>query len=309
MYRDIVVVGSAVYDITGRFQHAGATAGDSNPGDIYSSCGGVGRNIAENAARIGLASSLISAWGQDIFAAELSASCNDALVDTSHVFASAKIKTSVYIDLLDHRGELVIAAADLTSLESVPAGTFSYRMDFINQHKLVCLDANLVESQLAVLAKGCTRPIMADTVSAAKATRLSRILPNIHTLKTNVAELCALTGRDSADRKGIEKAAGELLNAGVQRVFVTLGRHGACCLDRRGVMWQDGFKADVVSVTGAGDAFAAGIAYSILRELNVRDTLLFATAMAHLALAAPNAVNRDISKAKALRLAAEFGMP
>ena len=49
----IAVVGGANMDIGG-FPSAALVPGDSNPGQVRMSVGGVGRNIAENAARLGL---------------------------------------------------------------------------------------------------------------------------------------------------------------------------------------------------------------------------------------------------------------
>ncbi|MCL2852166.1 MAG: PfkB family carbohydrate kinase [Defluviitaleaceae bacterium] len=302
MKHDTVVIGSAVYDITGKFLLDGVNAGDSNPSSIYTSCGGVGRNIAENTARIGLATSLITAWGTDAFSTELRASCENVGVDVSRVYSIEGSKTSVYIDLLDRRGELVMAAADLTALESLPAAAFSDRLEHINRHSLVCLDANLTEQQLTIIAEGCRKPIMGDTVSVAKAPRFRNILNNMHTLKTNAAELSALTCRTTDDRDGIEKAASELLAAGLERVFVTRGEQGSCCIDRQGAIWLDKIAVRVTSATGAGDAFAAGVAYGMLRVMSAADTLIFGTAMSHIALQSPSAVSNEVTEAMALSL-------
>ena len=60
----IAVVGGANMDIGG-FPSAALIPGDSNPGQVRMSVGGVGRNIAENAARMGLEVELITALGAD----------------------------------------------------------------------------------------------------------------------------------------------------------------------------------------------------------------------------------------------------
>ena len=60
----IAVVGGANMDIGG-FPDGRLRLEDSNPGRVHLSVGGVGRNIAENAARLGLDVSLISAIGGD----------------------------------------------------------------------------------------------------------------------------------------------------------------------------------------------------------------------------------------------------
>jgi pseudouridine kinase len=49
----VIVIGGANVDIKGRSSGA-FIGGTSNPGDVMVSVGGVGRNIAENLARLGL---------------------------------------------------------------------------------------------------------------------------------------------------------------------------------------------------------------------------------------------------------------
>ena len=60
----IAVVGGVNIDIGGR-SDAPLVAGDSNPGRIRSSLGGVGRNIAHNLALLGAKVRLITALGAD----------------------------------------------------------------------------------------------------------------------------------------------------------------------------------------------------------------------------------------------------
>ena len=59
-----VVIGGANMDICG-CSHDNLRIGDSNPGRVRTSAGGVGRNIAENLARLGTDTRLLSAVGND----------------------------------------------------------------------------------------------------------------------------------------------------------------------------------------------------------------------------------------------------
>ena len=60
----VSVIGGANIDIHGRSTQA-LRSNDSNPGDVHISAGGVARNIAENLARLGADTRLISAVGDD----------------------------------------------------------------------------------------------------------------------------------------------------------------------------------------------------------------------------------------------------
>lgn len=301
MKRDIVVVGGATYDITGRLLQT-VNARDSNPSHIYMGSGGVGRNIVENAARIGLVASFITVWGTDAFSAQLEASCERVGVDTSHCYIKKETPPCVYIDFLDQHGELLLAASDLSALETQPVDWFAGAADYINQHKLLCLDANLLEDQLQAIATHCKAVMIADTVSIAKAPRIKPILPYLFAVKTNIGELGALTGRSIYSQQDIAKAGEEILATGVQKVFVTIGEKGACCMDGQRTLWMDKLTAKVKSVSGAGDAFCAGIAYGILRGLSSADTLLFSTAMSHITLQSPTTVSEGMSEQRVIQL-------
>jgi len=305
MERDIVVVGGATYDITGRLLQT-VNAHDSNPSQIYTSCGGVGRNIVENAARIGLVSSFITVWGTDAFSDQLRASCERAGVDISHCYIQEGISPCVYINLLDQQGELLVAASDLSAIENQPADMFAGSVEYINQHKLLCLDSNLLEDQLVAIVSHCKAAIICDTVSIAKAPRIKSILPYLYAIKTNIGELGALTGRSINSRDDIEEAGGEMLAAGLQKGFVTMGKEGACCIDRKGTVWVEKPTVKVKSVSGAGDAFCAGIAYGILRDLSTEDTLLFSTAMSYITLENPTTVSDSLTEQRVLQLAKQF---
>ena len=66
----VAVVGGANMDIVAR-THGDGLTGDSVPGQIHCSPGGVARNVAENLARLGHSTHLISGVGDDEFGRSL----------------------------------------------------------------------------------------------------------------------------------------------------------------------------------------------------------------------------------------------
>src|SRR2546430_16338050 len=63
---EVVVAGSACLDVKGR-PYGDLIAGTSNPGAVRISVGGCARNVAENMARLGMRTVLLSAVCQDDF--------------------------------------------------------------------------------------------------------------------------------------------------------------------------------------------------------------------------------------------------
>jgi pseudouridine kinase len=298
---DIALIGGATYDITAVLI-GDARRGDSNPSRIHTGCGGVGRNIAENLARIGLSVAFVSAFGTDAFSAEMIASCEAVGIDTRFSHVGEGAAGCAYVDLIDSRGELLLAASDMSPVEAFPEDSLTEAASSLSGCGIMVLDANLTEAALARVADCYGGLLIGEAVSVAKAGRLRRILPRLHAVKANVGELAALTGREIRDGADAEDAGKSLLGEGVERVFVTMGREGAFCAERTGVSRVPGFPANVRNVTGAGDAFCAAVAYGLHRGLTSGDILLLGTAMAHITLESPFAVSRDMTEAVALRV-------
>jgi pseudouridine kinase len=305
--RGVALIGGSTYDITGTLL-AKARRNDSNPSRIDTGHGGVARNIAENLARLGFMPSLVSAFGTDAFSGELIAACEALGIDTRLSYIKEGARACIYIDLLDCSGELLLAAADMSPAEDFPLDLLRAAVTRLHAHKLLILDANLTEDALRCVADaaGGGSLLLGETVSVAKAKRFRGILTRLDAVKANVEELAALSGRPIESERDIGDAGARLLAAGVKRVFVTMGKDGACCIDGGGITRIPGFPAQIRSVTGAGDAFCAAVAYGLCRDLPTEDILLLGAAMSRITLASPFAVSRDMTERAALRVKDEL---
>lgn len=288
-----LIIGGANYDITARIR-AEVVPADSNPSQIYGSCGGVGRNIAENIARMGADAALMTAWGEDSFSAELAGSCRAVGLDISRCICVPGASAAVYMDILDSKGELQLAASDMRVLEELPAEEFVKRREYISEFSHVFLDANLLPHQLEAAAECAGGKIFADAVSVSKAPRLRSVLPRLSALKVNRTELEILSGVCARSESELGAAAEKLICRGVKRVYVTLGAEGSCCLSENGSFRCKARHPAVKSVTGAGDAFAAAIVLSDMLGMNEEESLRLGTAAAEIALESPFAVSRDL---------------
>lgn len=298
--RDVILIGGSTYDITG-VATGEAILYDSNPSCIYSGCGGAGRNIAENMARMGMSTDIISAFGTDVFSKALMESCRAVGMDTTHCYIEPGASSCKYVSLLDKSGELLLAAADLELLERFPIQTLEHIQSYIDSHSIVFVDTNLTVDMLERIAALTRRPLFGDTVSIAKAPRFTTILPKMDTVKTNLKELSALSGREISSRDQLVAAANALLERGVGRVFVTMGADGACCVDDTGAVFIPSFPTTIRNVTGAGDAFGAGIAYASRAGMENADILALATAASQIALESPYAVSADMTEERLLQ--------
>lgn len=298
----VAVVGGANIDLSGR-SAAALRTGDSNPGTLSMSPGGVGRNIAENLARLGSVVQFFSVVGQDAWGDQLLAACRSAGVGVDHVLRLADVSTSVYLSVLDADGEMKLALNDMATLKYLDANALEKRAGFLDRAPLWVLDANLSEEALQWLfQRRAQQRVIVDTVSAAKVGRLTPYLNHIHTLKPNALEAEVLTGIVVQDKTSAKGAVAALHRAGIERVFLTLGGQGALYSDGSHSFWLDALPVQVVNVTGAGDAALAAITHATLQGWDAEYSAGFAMAAAALATTSAHTIHPHLSEAAVLQL-------
>ncbi len=292
----IAVVGGNNLDISAT-SGAKLVSGDSNPGRIRTGLGGVGRNIAENLARLGQNASLITAFGDDGFSRAVATQTEKTGVDLSRSLYIPGGTGCVYVCVNDADGDMAVAVNDMALCERITPAFLETRLGALNAADAVVLDANLSEPSLAMLARHCTPPLFADAVSAKKAGRLAGVLPRLYGLKVNRMELELLTGEHIAAKEDILPAARILHGAGVRYVFVTLGAEGAFASDGETHAFAHVYAGPVVNTTGCGDAFTAAATVAVLEKQSLRDMLLLGLAAARVCAQSENAVSERLTRA------------
>lgn len=263
MPRSVVVVGGANIDIAGKAL-APLVEFDSNPGQVSLSAGGVGRNIAHNLALLGEKVELISAFGDDENGAELARICRRAGIGLDHALVVEGQRTSTYLFIMDEAGEMRLAINDMAILEMLTPELLESRLPVMNAAAVCFIDTNLPAATLAWLADALEVPVFCDPISQAKAPRLIGNLSGIHTLKPNRWEAQILTGSPDPSL-----AAERLLDAGVERVFISLGAEGLLCADKDTQVKLAQGPIEVANATGAGDAMMAALAWAHLEGMDV----------------------------------------
>jgi 1-phosphofructokinase len=103
-----------------------------------------------------------------------------------------------------------------------------------------------------------------------------------HLMKPNADELASLTGNDpdrlEKDPEAVAKAAGVLLDRGVEAVLATLGAHGAVLVTGAGAWRATPPPVDVLSTVGAGDSSLFGYLLGHLRDAPPAERLALAVA-------------------------------
>lgn len=291
-----VVAGGVNVDIGGR-SFAPMIARDSNPGTVTTSLGGVGRNIAHNLSLLGVYVRFLTAFGDDLYAQRIAASCGELGIDISHALQVPGGATSTYLFLSDTDGDMAMAVSDMAICEKLTPQYFAANLSVLNRAQVVIADTNLPQASLEYLATHCTAPLFVDPVSTSKAEKLRGILGKVHTLKPNRLEAELLSGVKITDEASLHEAARRLLDTGMHRVFISLGSDGVFAADRNGCLHQPCFPAHMVNATGAGDAFMAALAWAYLEGTDLAGTAAAASAAASLAVEGAQTINPVLSVA------------
>ncbi|HWM75902.1 MAG TPA: carbohydrate kinase family protein [Nocardioides sp.] len=284
-----VVIGGANMDVKARSGRR-VVPGTSNPGRVVRSPGGVGRNVAENLARLGTPTVLVAAVGSDALGDELVAATSAAGVDVRLVRRVAA-RTGTYVAVLDDVGELIVAVSDMAATEALTASDVRAAESVITGADLVVLDGNLPRAALTAgwdLAVEAAVPVVLDPVSVPKAAALADLVDGsrpLFAITPNLDEVAVL-GRPA-----------QLLDRGVELVWVRAGVDGSTLVTREGSTSLPAEPAEVVDVTGAGDAMLAAFCHGVLSGADAADAARLGHAAAALTVASPATVRPDLSEA------------
>ncbi|MBR3201370.1 MAG: bifunctional hydroxymethylpyrimidine kinase/phosphomethylpyrimidine kinase [Mogibacterium sp.] len=260
-----VVIGAANIDIGGT-PYKPLIQGDSNPGVIKMSYGGVARNIAHNLTMLGVDVEFVTAAGDDTLGMEMLKRCEGTGMDTSLSVVVPGGSSSVYLFINDEKGEMELALSHVDIVKHITPEYIESISDVINSAAVVVADCNLSQETILKLKEICKVPIYMDTVSVSHADKIKGHLDGIDTLKPNLLEAEFLTDMIIESEYDCLEAARAIINQGVRRVFISMGPHGMIAADKDHAIMVDRYPVTVRCTTGAGDSAMAAIVWSSLNE-------------------------------------------
>ncbi|GIU47131.1 carbohydrate kinase [Shewanella sairae] len=303
--RYAIVIGGANMDILGRPLNT-LQVGDSNPGSVSCSPGGVGRNIAENLARLGSNTHLISALGKDTYGQMIMSQCQQAGIDMKACIHLDEFATSTYLSVLDGDSDMHVAINDMAILDRLSVAVLRSHEEVLRRADLIVVDANLsAESLEYILSNFSDRPIFVDTVSCAKAKKIAPFLSSIHTLKPNLKEAEQLSGISISHYDELPELANWFHKQGVKRIFLSLGSDGVFYSDDGSQALVPAIPVAMVNANGAGDAYLAGLAHGWIQEWNTEQSNKFAMGAAVVALSHLATINPNMSEITVKRVIKE----
>jgi pseudouridine kinase len=263
--RPVMCIGAANLDRKLR-TIAAMQLGTSNPATAEEVYGGVARNIAENLARLNLPTALLTALGDDSAGRALHDHAEGAGIDTRGSLKLPETATGTYTAILDAHGEMVVALADMALYERITPAFLVSRLPQRSAAAMTVADLNLPADSIGALlasARADNVPLIIVAVSQPKMARLPADLTGLRLLILNRGELETRAGRALPTEADVRAACREVQAQGAQDVIVTCGSQGVFHTRTGELVWLAAHQVEVVDVTGAGDAFAAAVCWSL----------------------------------------------
>lgn len=292
----VVVIGAAIMDIMG-FPFAQLEEGDSVPGNVVFTPGGVGRNLAENLGRLSILTDFISVFSNDWFSEQLVQSLEKAGIDINHSHFISNQNTATHLAIQNDKGDMSLGIAQLEILKYLDAAFISQKIATIKQYKWIAIEANLPQTTIEFLVNNLTSNILfLDPVSATMAQKVKHHIGQFHTIKANYLEAEVLSGIKIEQPQDLVKTTQFFLNKGVQRIFITQGKNGVFYADQESSGQIPAPKVKVVNTTGAGDALMAGIIWATVQKFTLEDCARSGLLAASFAVQHHNPVNPELTE-------------
>jgi pseudouridine kinase len=292
----VLVIGAMAVDAKGKPDCAFAP-GTSTPGAVRLSVGGVARNIAENLARLGMRTILLSAVGDDPVGSLLLDATAASGVDVKHVLTSTDHRTCTYLAVLDRSGMPAYAIHDMAGIEALTPGFVYRKRALFRDAAMIVLDANVPSRTIETvfnLAQRYDRPVCFDPASAGLVPRLIPHLPNTYLTTPNLQEAKSIVCPPD-EELDVQQMAMQLVNMGVDIAIITLAEMGLyyATSDERGRV--PALQRDVVDLTGAGDALTAAVIFGLLNDFPVSEAVRLGISAAALTIQCPETVCPELS--------------
>ena len=241
--------------------------GETAKGDLFQEApGGKGANQAVAATRLGARVAFIARVGADRRGREVVKSLKEEGVATKFIIRDDTDHTGVALVLVGGNGEKQIL--------SVPGANDELSTEQVRRAGSAIQSARVLLTQLEVpletlllaarLARDAGAKVLLDP--SPPTSLPDELMQLVSLIKPNAREAEALTGILSKDRGSARKAAQRLIERGVGAVAVQAGDDGNLILTPEQEYWFPKIPVRSIDATGAGDAFAAGLAVGLLEE-------------------------------------------
>ncbi|MDF5706707.1 MAG: ribokinase [Nostoc sp. S4] len=255
--------------------------------DFLQLSGGKAANVAYLARKLDATALLIARVGDDALADQAIQPLREIGVDLRYVHAVLGKATGVSMITVPPDGKkgIILAgnANDDWADEDVAEVGAAIRDAPLDSVLVIDYEIPpfIVEGAIAT-AHERDMPIILDPSPAQRVD--AKLFPQVTYIVPDAGEAKKLTGITIDSVDNAVQAAHHFVEQGVKNACVKLEDGGCVLVNRDMTLHVPSIKVDVVDATGAGDAFAGGLAVAVLERRSLQDAACFATAASHAAV-------------------------
>jgi ribokinase len=280
---DVVVLGGINIDYLVRGKTLPQPGDTADGSEFLRAGGGKGSNQAVAAARLGARVAFIGRVGRDRHGDELLDLLRREGIDVRFTTREPRAATGVALVMIDRTGEKQIMVAPGANHRVSPREVMRAKKLIARARVLLTQFEIPMRSVLAAvrIADAAGVKVVVDPAPPARAPR--DLLKRVTIIRPNSAEAQALTGVKVSNVASARKAARKLLSIGAGAVATQAGDAGDLLVWPEGEVRLSRLPVKAIDATGAGDAFAAGLAVALSEGCSWREAGAFANAAAALA--------------------------
>lgn len=306
MNKPVICIGAALVDELYSASHPMLMA-TTNDATVHRSAGGVARNIAHQLALLGVPVQLISVFGNDGEGDWLKTICGYVNIKLDAAITNQSL-TGKYTGILNYDRSLFTALLTNTSLDSISAQHLQKHETLLADAFTIIADANIHPDTVSWLSQFCFRkniPFIIEPVSVPPAQKFAKMnLQGVHMVTPNEDELPAMC---STGGKTIEENAKELLDRGIEKIWLHRGKKGSMLFTKEVALSLDAPPViDIRDVTGAGDGSLSGWVMAKYLGKTDEECLKVAHTLSAEILQVNGAIATHLSQEKLLELVSKY---
>jgi pseudouridine kinase len=302
MVPTVAVIGTIFMDCKGFARHGYNPAG-RNLGNIKFVHGGVGRNVAENIANMGICTNFMTSIDRSGIGKEVLARLVKGKVNTDYIVEADARGMGIWLAIMDDNGDLVGSVSQMPDLINLENYITEKGAECIRRSSHVVLELDLNERitrKVIGLAEDNCKPVYGIPGNLDVILNNMDILSGIDCFICNNIEAEKLLGvRLPVNDPEYLQQQLTLFARKVQIpiMVITLGSAGSVYYDLNSDKsgYQPIFPVTVIDTTGAGDAFFSGTIAGLVRGRRIQEAVFYGTKIASWTVQSNENTCRDLT--------------
>ncbi len=270
--KSVTVIGAINIDIIGTASFI--KNNDSSSGNITIQQGGVGRNIVENLAKLGVPVKFVSAVADDMFGRQAVEAIYDLGVEVNMIKRIAGKKTSMYMIVSNLDQSDNYAIDDMEVMNMIDTKWIDSIREEIEHSNYVIIDCNIKHSVLQELTSIRGLKLFVAPATVSKVKLISTHISFVHTLFISTSELDALTDVKTRTEQDLYENILSLHEKGVNYVIVVGDYKNIYASDGYKIKKYSLFNINFVNPAGCRDAFVSAFTMSMMSDKSFDESVL-----------------------------------